>query len=712
MMRRLCKGIAIVLTACLAGLMLIHLAGTNQAEEAAAEEAVLDLTEAVRIRVTNDSMEATFEETSEMLSEEDLSDKEITFDGSELSIGKAGTYILSGELDGKISISSSKKKEVVLVLDGLTVENKADEALSVKKTGNLILVLNEGTENVFTSGVAAEDPDAAEMTDEALLEASEAAPDVDENAPRVQEAAPDAGEEMPAAQAPAETSEETDPAAEEDPSGGAVHIKSETVIRGDGSLIINGYINNGLQVSKTLTIESGTIAVNALNNAVKVKDTFTMNDGSLSIYSGDDGIKAEKDAEIAAAAVTDPDTGEVLQEAEIADPEKGDIIINGGQITIGCYGSGLQARLNVIVNAGEIGIRSGKDAINADQNIRISSGAVRIDSYQDGMQAEKDLTIAGGTIDIKTEGEYKHKNGEGESSGRRSGSASTPSRKGLKSNGNLSVAGGTITIDASDDAFHCAELLKFSGGDITVSTGDDGLHSDKQIDFTDGSLYIKTSYEGIEANQVNVSGGSVIVVANDDGFNCNGGSGSFGGQGNSNRSTEHPNLNISGGSVYVYSGGDGLDSNGSITISGGYTIVDGPTSSMNGALDGGTENGGTITISGGTIFAGGASGMAEGFASNSSQCSFMCTLSSNYMRGTEISVYDYDGNQLFSHTPESGGSNIVFSCPELEVNGTYILKIGETESEFTLNKVSSSFRISNNGSVTTGSGGSGGGPGR
>ena len=84
-----------------------------------------------------------------------VTDKEIysiSFDGTTLSIGKAGTYVLSGELNGNIVISSSKKDEVVLVLNGVTVECAEDEALLVKKTGQLTLILADGTENVLTSG--------------------------------------------------------------------------------------------------------------------------------------------------------------------------------------------------------------------------------------------------------------------------------------------------------------------------------------------------------------------------------------------------------------------------------------------------------------------------------------------------------------------------------------------------------------------------------
>ena len=145
---------------------------------------------------------------------------EVFYDGDDLIIAAAGTYQLSGELDGKLKVSASKEDDVTLILNGVTIRNDVDEALEVRKTASITIVLAEDSENVIISGTSEDS---------------------------VQEDGTDASQED------AEDSEE------EDASGGAVHTHVETIITGEGSLKVEGYINNGLQCSKDLTIEDGRI---------------------------------------------------------------------------------------------------------------------------------------------------------------------------------------------------------------------------------------------------------------------------------------------------------------------------------------------------------------------------------------------------------------------------------------------------------------------
>ena len=66
-------------------------------------------------------------------------------------------------------------------------------------------------------------------------------------------------------------------------------------------------------------------------------------------------------------------------------------------------------------------------------------------------------------------------------------------------------------------------------------------------------------------------------------------------------------LTINGGNFYVEADGDGLDSNGSITVNGGTTIVCGPTSSGDTAVD----FDGECVLNGGKLMAFGSNGMVE-----------------------------------------------------------------------------------------------------
>jgi hypothetical protein len=157
--------------------------------------------------------------------------------------------------------------------------------------------------------------------------------------------------------------------------------------------------------------------------------------------------------------------------------------------------------------------------------------------------------------------------------------------------------------------------------------------------------------------------------------------------------------------LYVNAQGDGLDSNGNLTISGGETIVDGPSNDGNGALDSGSESGGVCKVEGGTILAVGSSGMAESFDdSQSTQYSFLHNLDSHFAEGTEIKILDEKGNELFSHTAARTGNSIVFSSGELEKGKTYTISVGDEKTDVTLDSMTTS-----NGTYATMGGFGGGG---
>ena len=66
-------------------------------------------------------------------------------------------------------------------------------------------------------------------------------------------------------------------------------------------------------------------------------------------------------------------------------------------------------------------------------------------------------------------------------------------------------------------------------------------------------------------------------------------------------------ITISGGYIFVNASGDGIDSNGTLSVSGGVTLVAGPTDSANGALDYETS----ADVSGGVLIALGKIGRAH-----------------------------------------------------------------------------------------------------
>ena len=149
------------------------------------------------------------------------------------------------------------------------------------------------------------------------------------------------------------------------------------------------------------------------------------------------------------------------------------------------------------------------------------------------------------------------------------------------------MAGGTITVDASDDSLHSDGFVTISGGTLTLSSGDDGIHADVTLTIEGGTFDI-TAAEGLEATVITINDGDVSIEASDDGINA------------ARKSSAYtPLVEINGGNITVVMGPgdtDGVDSNGNIVINGGTVNVSAGSSFD---YDGtGVINGGTVTVNG------------------------------------------------------------------------------------------------------------------
>ena len=203
----------------------------------------------------------------------------------------------------------------------------------------------------------------------------------------------------------------------------------------------------------------------------------------------------------------------------------------------------------------------------------------------------------------------------------------------------------------------------------------------------DGAIRIGTCYEGLEAQHLDIQGGTIALTASDDGLNAAGGvddsgmsggrDGRMGGGGMSGNSDG--SIQISGGDIQITASGDGIDANGSLEISGGQITVTGPTQGDTSTLDYDT----TATIMGGTFIGTGASGMAQTFSS--AKQGVIAVKAGSLEAGTVITVTDADGNVLLEHTPELSFDVVIFSSPDLVSGETYTLSIGETDTQVEAN---------------------------
>lgn len=460
----------------------------------------------------------------------------------------------------------------------------------------------------------------------------------------------------------------------EEASGGALQSKADLKIKGKGSLTVLGYLNNGIHCTKDLKIKNGNISVTALGHGIKGKNSVTVSGGTVTVTSGKDGITSD----------------------ETENEEKGFVTIEDGEIIITSAGDGVSAETTLTVTGGVISIISGGGSANAQQ---------KTDNMRDWWDFDNSAS-----------------------------DDNSASCKGLKAGKAMMISGGSITIDAQDDALHTDGDMTISGGECILSTGDDGAHAALSLTVLDGKITVLTSYEGLEANQITLADGELDITASDDGINANGGSdgfsggfgGGFGGRrsdmnsqsgdmtppDNSNMQTppdgnapsgnpptmpgqdaadstttddttdKQPVLLITGGKITVNADGDGLDSNGDLRVEGGDITINGPSNGGNGALDIGTENGGAGVIAGGTLIALGTSSMTENFGSTSTQCAFLVTMNS-FGAGETITITDSQGNVLYTGVTVKSANSVVFSSPDLVVGETYTVTIGSTSATVT-----------------------------
>ena len=293
-------------------------------------------------------------------------------------------------------------------------------------------------------------------------------------------------------------------------------------------------------------------------------------------------------------------------------------------------------------------------------DVKIAGGTVTIDAARHGVQANDSVRLAEAVISI------------------------TAGTDGINVSDNKDAEEGT----ESDSYFYIADAT------VTISAGDDGIHADAQAIVEGGSITVTESYEALEALVIEISGGDLDLTASDDGINAAGGStsssssgsgesgtfgdddwfggnGGFPGGGGFDDGGSDGVISISGGNIHVQAGGDGLDANGSIEISGGTTIIEGPTQGDTSVIDFNT----TGTITGGTFIGTGGAGMAESLTSAENQGVISVT-TGNQSAGTTVRLTDSDGNVIAEQTPELDYAVVYISTPDLQTGETYTLEAG------------------------------------
>ena len=357
----------------------------------------------------------------------------VSINGSTVTISAPGEYTVTGKLDnGRIIIDTGDDPgDVTLTLDGADITCLTDSAIYVAQAKNVDIVLAPGSTNKITSGT------------EADLEKADGTA-----------------------------------------SGAAIFAEDDLDIKGEGTLQVCGYINNGITCKDDLDIKGGTITVLAANNGVRGSESVSITGGELAVTAGNDGIKST-----------------------VADKaEKGFVEISGGTVAIASAGDGISAETWLDISGGDIAVSTTGDptavsskGIKANTGFTVSGGSINVTSTDHALKSAVGMSIIGGSFTL-----------------------SSTDGKGISAEEDIVISGGDFNVIAVDDGIESATAVTIEGGSFSVVAGNDGLKAGEKgtgfeekvgaVTINGGSLNISAYADPIDAKaQLLVNGGSVLA---------------------------------------------------------------------------------------------------------------------------------------------------------------------------------------------------------
>lgn len=319
-----------------------------------------------------------------------------------------------------------------------------------------------------------------------------------------------------------------------DPDAADYSSLSVTVNTNNGSSGGDGIKTNSDEDGKGyVTINGGTVNIDSYADGIQAEQTFTMNGGELNITTyqgsnftgsasggnggwgggmgGNDGNSNKTD--ISAKGIK---AVGVYDEAGTTWQSGGDLIVNGGTITIDSSDDSLHCGGDMQLLGGSMTLATADDGAHSDHALTIGSTGgdydapyVNITKSYEGIEGV-DITQNSGTVMVTSSDDGYNAAGGADSSGN--------NNSGGWSQGSWGGPGGGSSSDGS-------QTMTFNGGYAYVNAAGDGLDSNGNIYFNGGYVFVSQTGGGNgpldcgdSNNSITYSGGTVIAAGSSDMF--------------------------------------------------------------------------------------------------------------------------------------------------------------------------------------------------
>ena len=502
----------------------------------------------------------------------------------------------------------------------------------------------------------------------------------------------------------------------------AIWAACDLKLAGSGTLIVESSFDNGVKSKDDLSVKNLTLKVTAVGNALKGNDSVSIKSGDLILIStASDGVKTEN------------------SDVSSKGKQRGTVSISGGHVDIYAAQDGVSAAYNVEISEEEscvVNVYTASYANVEGLNAAAESYLVVPTSlydetsdyyaylYNDDVSAGTSVLCTYETViyngrtayyglAFRAPGGYQNilfcivpkgmtPDGSNDTASTDGETMNTDMNGYLIisiSNGGISgdwvqITGGsrsTSKTTFSSKGFKAENEIIVDGGTITILAMDDGLHANSDT-------MLENGVNGL--GNITLNGGTVTVTSADDGMHAGGTLTINGGAISvveSHEGLEANVLTLNGGTVYVYADDDGLNAcKGSetpmITINGGYAEIRTPSGDTDAIDSNGSflMTGGTVLVLGGaqmggmagsvdtdgTVTVTGGTIVALGGICQIPQSGSVNTYVSN---GTsfpagEYRIADADGNTIFSFTLTGSYNSCWIASEAFQLSGAYTVE--------------------------------------